>query len=80
MTSEQSSRAYWGCWPWWLIRRRGGVHHRLTVILGLAVCAVVAGARCFTTIAEWAADPGEQTLAGAASSQPRVTRGDGSRP
>ena len=31
-------------------------------ILGLALCAVVAGARSFTAIAEWAADADEQTL------------------
>jgi hypothetical protein len=44
-------------------RRRRGVRHRLVVILGLAVCAVLAGARSFTAIAEWAADADEQTLA-----------------
>jgi DDE_Tnp_1-associated len=33
------------------------------VILGLAVCAVLAGARSFITIAEWAADADEETLA-----------------
>jgi predicted transposase YbfD/YdcC len=44
-------------------RRRRGVRHRLAVILGLAVCAVLAGARSFTAIAEWAADADEQTLA-----------------
>lgn len=33
-------------------RRRRGVRHRLMVILGLALCAVVAGARSFTAIAE----------------------------
>jgi predicted transposase YbfD/YdcC len=43
-------------------RRRRGVRHRLGVILGLALCAVVAGARSFTAIAEWAADADEQTL------------------
>lgn len=43
-------------------RHRRGVRHRLTVILGLALCAVVAGARSFTAIAEWAADVDEQTL------------------
>ena len=37
-------------------RHRRGVRHRLAVILGLAVCAVLAGARSFTAIAEWAAD------------------------
>jgi DDE_Tnp_1-associated/Transposase DDE domain len=44
-------------------RRRRRVRHRLAVILGLAVCAVLAGARSFTAIAEWAADADEQTLA-----------------
>jgi predicted transposase YbfD/YdcC len=39
------------------------VRHRLAVILGLAVCAVLAGARSFTAIAEWAADADAQTLA-----------------
>jgi predicted transposase YbfD/YdcC len=43
-------------------RRRRGVRHRLAVILGLALCAVVAGARSFTAIAEWAADADGQTL------------------
>jgi hypothetical protein len=37
-------------------RARRGIRHRLAVILGLAVCAVLAGARSFTAIAEWAAD------------------------
>ena len=43
-------------------RHRRGVRHQLTVILGLALCAVVAGARSFTAMAEWAADADEQTL------------------
>jgi hypothetical protein len=43
-------------------RHRRGVRHRLTVILGLALCSVVAGARSFTSIAEWAADADQQTL------------------
>jgi predicted transposase YbfD/YdcC len=37
-------------------RARRGVRHRLVVILGIAVCAVLAGARSFAAIAEWAAD------------------------
>jgi predicted transposase YbfD/YdcC len=45
-------------------RARRGVRHRLATILGLAVCAVLAGARSFTAIAEWAADADEATLAG----------------
>jgi hypothetical protein len=40
-----------------------GVRHRLVVILALAVCAVLAGARSFTAIAEWATDADEETLA-----------------
>jgi len=43
-------------------RARRGVRHRLTGILGLALCAVVAGARSFTAIAEWVADADTQTL------------------
>src|SRR5262252_1028656 len=42
-------------------RHRRGVRHRLAVILGLAVCAVLAGARSFTAIAEWAADADQAT-------------------
>ena len=38
------------------------MRHRLAVILGLAVCAVLAGARSFTAIAEWAADADQDTL------------------
>jgi predicted transposase YbfD/YdcC len=44
-------------------RHRRGIRHRLMIILALAVCAVLAGARSFTAIAEWAADADEQTLA-----------------
>jgi len=43
-------------------RARRGVRHRLAVILGLAVCAVLTGARSFTAIAEWAADADPVTL------------------
>src|SRR5262249_31783163 len=45
-------------------RYRRGIRSRLVIILGLAVCAVLAGARSFTAIAEWAADADEETLAG----------------
>src|SRR6266699_1305687 len=45
-------------------RARRGVRHRLAVILTLAVCAVLAGARSFTAIAEWAADADQATLDG----------------
>jgi predicted transposase YbfD/YdcC len=44
-------------------RRRRGIRYQLAVILGLAACAVLAGARSFTAIAEWAADADEETLA-----------------
>lgn len=45
-------------------RARRGVRHPIGVILGLAVCAVLAGARSFTAIAEWAADADQATLTG----------------
>jgi DDE_Tnp_1-associated len=58
-----TSQPYWRCWPRVADpRHRRGVRHRLAVILGLALCAVVAGARSFTATAEWAADADEQTL------------------
>jgi hypothetical protein len=44
-------------------RKRRGVRHRLVAVLGLAVCAVLAGARSYVAIAEWAADADEATLA-----------------
>ncbi|WP_244253672.1 ISAs1 family transposase [Micromonospora antibiotica] len=37
-------------------RARRGVRHRLPVVLTAAVCAVVAGYRSYTAIAEWVAD------------------------
>ena len=37
-------------------RARRGVRHRLTVVVTAAVCAVVAGYRSYTAIAEWIAD------------------------
>jgi predicted transposase YbfD/YdcC len=43
-------------------RARRGVRHRLAAILSLALCAVLAGARSFTAIAEWAADADQATL------------------
>jgi predicted transposase YbfD/YdcC len=45
-------------------RARRGVRHRLAVILTLSVCAVLAGARSFVAIAEWAADADQVTLDG----------------
>jgi hypothetical protein len=41
-------------------RARRGVRHRLVVVLTAAVCAVVAGSRSYTAIAEWVADLPEQ--------------------
>jgi DDE_Tnp_1-associated len=35
-------------------RKSGGVRHRLLTVLAAAVCAVLAGARSYTVIAEWA--------------------------
>ncbi len=43
-------------------RRPRGVRHRLAAVLGLAVCAVLAGARSYVAIAEWAADADVATL------------------
>lgn len=37
-------------------RARRGIRHHLTVVLTAAVCAVVAGYRSYTAIAEWVAD------------------------
>jgi predicted transposase YbfD/YdcC len=45
-------------------RARRGVRHPIAVVLALAVCAVLAGARSFVAIAEWAADADQATLAG----------------
>jgi hypothetical protein len=42
-------------------RARRGIRYRLAVILGPVVCAVLAGARSFTAIAEWAADADQAT-------------------
>src|SRR5690349_6213709 len=55
-------------------RHRRGVRHRLAVILGLAVCAVLAGARSFTAIAEWAADADAETLARLGATPPAARR------
>ncbi len=42
-------------------RARRRVRHRPAAILGLAVCAVLAGTWSFTVIAEWAADADQAT-------------------
>jgi hypothetical protein len=53
-------------------RARRGVRHRLETILRVAVCAVLAGARSYVAIAEWAADADEAIRAelGMAGSPP----------
>jgi putative transposase len=37
-------------------RKRRGRRHRITAVLAVAVCAVLAGARSFAAISEWASD------------------------
>jgi hypothetical protein len=44
-------------------RARRGVRHQMPTILAVALCAVLAGARSFTAIGEWAANASEQVLA-----------------
>jgi hypothetical protein len=43
-------------------RQRRGRRHALAVVLGVAVCAVLAGARSLAAIGEWAADATGQVL------------------
>lgn len=43
-------------------RARRGVRHQMTTILGLALCAVLAGARSFAAIGEWAANASPRVL------------------
>lgn len=43
-------------------RARRGVRHQLTVVVTAAVCAVVAGYRSYTAIAEWVADAPPSTV------------------
>ncbi|MFD9286687.1 ISAs1 family transposase [Streptomyces mirabilis] len=43
-------------------RRRRGVRHPVGALIAVAVCAVVAGARGFTAIGEWARDAGRAAL------------------
>ncbi len=45
-------------------RHRRGIRHPLHVILTLTVCAVIAGAKSFVAIAEWAADAPPHLLTG----------------
>jgi hypothetical protein len=44
-------------------RHPRGVRHRLVAVLAVAVCAVLAGARSFAAIGEWAADVAADVLA-----------------
>lgn len=44
-------------------RKRRGVRHRLTSLLAVAAAAVLAGARSFAAIGEWAADSSQEVLA-----------------
>src|SRR5689334_84708 len=43
-------------------RARRGVRHRLPVVVSAAVCAVVAGYRSYTAIAEWVEDAPAATV------------------
>ena len=43
-------------------RRRRGVRHQIESLLATAICAVLAGARSFTAMAEWAAEQPKETL------------------
>jgi len=43
-------------------RKRRGLRHRIQFILAATVCAVLAGSRSFTAIAEWMADQSRETL------------------
>ncbi|WP_328748136.1 ISAs1 family transposase [Streptomyces sp. NBC_00285] len=43
-------------------RRRRGVRHPVGALIAVAVCAVLAGARGFTAIGEWARDAGSAAL------------------
>jgi len=43
-------------------RKRRGVRHQIESLLATAICAVLAGARSFTAMGEWAADQARETL------------------
>ena len=43
-------------------RKPRGVRHKVQSVLATAICAVLAGARSFIAIGEWAAEQSEQTL------------------
>jgi predicted transposase YbfD/YdcC len=43
-------------------RKARGIRHRLPVLVAVGIVAVLAGARSFTSIGEWAADADDQTI------------------
>jgi hypothetical protein len=43
-------------------RKRRGIRHQLQCVLATAICAVLAGARSFTAMGEWAAEQSKETL------------------
>ncbi|MFH2008295.1 MAG: ISAs1 family transposase [bacterium] len=43
-------------------RKRRGIRHKIQSILSTALCAVLAGARSFTAMGEWAAEQSKETL------------------
>jgi len=43
-------------------RKRRGVRHPIQSLLGTAICSVLAGARSFTAMGEWAAEQSRETL------------------
>lgn len=53
-------------------RARRGVRHRLSVVSAVGITAVIAGARSFTAIAEWAADTHADVLPGLGVTDGRV--------
>jgi hypothetical protein len=60
-------------------RARRGVRHRVAAVLAVSVAAVLAGARAYTVIAEWAGDQSDGVLAalgiiGRAPSEPTIRR------
>lgn len=43
-------------------RKRRGVRHKIQSLMASSICAVLAGARSFTAMAEWAAEQSRETL------------------
>jgi len=54
-------------------RKRRGVRHGLHAVLAVAAVAVLAGARSFVAIGEWAADAPEQVLAALGVRRDRIS-------